>query len=129
MDEEFPGSRKVGELSKRPRSNTWVVFLPILCWFASIVILAVLRPGELEKPSTPWIVYWFAAGFGIPFIATGIAQWRSGYLWQNLVPGNRGEHRSRNPRRFLVSTLFQFVIGAILFLLVAFSGMRAPLAD
>ena len=48
------------------------------------------------------------------FFGTAAAQLRSGYLWQNLAPGNRGLHRSKAPRRFVMSTIGHTALGTII---------------
>ncbi len=61
------------------------------------------------------------SAFSLIFFAIGVAQLRSGYLWRNLSPGNRGAHRSKAPYRFMASTIFHF---ALALAIVAFALWR-----
>ena len=54
------------------------------------------------------------ASFSLIFLGTAIAQLRTGYLWRNLSPGNRGLHRSDAPIRFILSTVFDFFLAAVI---------------
>ncbi len=61
------------------------------------------------------------ASFGLVFLAIACAQLRSGYLWRNLAPGNRGPHRSEAPARFVASTVFHLLLAVSI---VAFAYWR-----
>ena len=89
------------------KSNTWVVVVPTILWF----VMGFVYLRLWQEAADHHFDYLLAAGLGIPFIAMAIAQLRSGYLWRNLTPGNRGEHRSGSPGKFLFATIVDFVIG------------------
>lgn len=91
----------------RLKSNTWVVFVPIVLWFAAAFAYVRYFQAGCEGQYDCLV----AAGLSIPFFATALAQLRSGYLWQNNAPGNRGAHRSTCPLKFIISTAIHGMIG------------------
>jgi len=54
------------------------------------------------------------ASFSLVFLGTAIAQLRTGFLWRNLSPGNRGLQRSDAPTRFILATVFHFLLAAVI---------------
>ncbi len=54
------------------------------------------------------------ASSSLVFLGVGIAQLRSGYLWRNVCPGNRGVHRSKAPFRFILSCTFDFILALVI---------------
>lgn len=90
-----------------PKSNTWVVLIPTAVWFVGG--WAYVRSLQIDLAGRYDLI--FAAGLSIPFLATAVAQVRSGFLWKNLACGNRGAHRSQAPLRFVLSTALHLVIG------------------
>ncbi|MBN8460592.1 MAG: hypothetical protein J0M04_22410 [Verrucomicrobia bacterium] len=106
-------------MKSAPKSNTWVVFTPTMLWFG----FAFAYTQWWQSPQNEHYDYLVASGLGIPFIATGVAQCRSRYLWQNLSPGNRGSHQSERPQKFVVSTVFNLILGlGIVFTFVILSA-------
>lgn len=92
-----------------PKSNTWMVAIPFVLCFLGGFLYARFLQGQTGGRYDSLV----AAGFlSVPFFAIALAQLRSGYLWCNLVPGNRGEHRSVRPGKFVVSTFAFLAIGA-----------------
>ncbi len=89
------------------KSNTWVVVLPTVLWF----VLGFAYVQFWQPQTNNRYDYLMAAGLGVPFIAMALAQLRSGYIWRNLAPGNRGEHKSDKPKRFLSSTILDLAVG------------------
>jgi hypothetical protein len=93
-----------------PKSNTWIVVVPITLWFVAwffyVQYIQEATHGRYDSL--------MASGISLPFFSTAIAQLRSGYLWKNLAPGNRGEHRDVSPKQFTLSTIGHVVIGTIL---------------
>lgn len=89
------------------RSNTWIVLIPTVAWFVGGWTYARYFQEAVEGRFDNL----FAAGLSIPFLATAIAQIRSGFLWKNLARGNRGAHRSHAPRRFLTATALHLIAG------------------
>lgn len=51
------------------------------------------------------------ASFSLPLFGISLLQWRSGYLWRTLSPGNRGLHRTEAPVVFWFSTAFKCLMG------------------
>lgn len=94
-------------LKTNPKSNTWMVLVPFVLWLVGSIAYISL----LQEESQGRYASLMAAGVSVPFFATAVAQLRSGYLWRNLAPGNRGAHRSESPKSFFFSTIFLFVIG------------------
>ncbi len=90
-----------------PKSNTWVLVLPTALWFG----LASAHTTLWQASTDNRYAHLTASGLGIPLIAVGISQVRSGYIWRNLAPGNRGEHRTESPRKFLFSTCLNLAFG------------------
>jgi hypothetical protein len=95
-------------LKPGPKSNTWIILIPVALWFIGACAY-ILRLQEEVQGRYDSLV---AAGLSIPFFATAVAQLRSGYLWRNLAAGNRGDHRSERPMKFILSTTAHFAIGA-----------------
>lgn len=62
--------------------------------------------------------------FAVPFAATALAQWRSGYLWANLCDGNRGAHHSEAPGKFFWSTAGHLLIAAVFMGLAVWRFLR-----
>ena len=95
-------------LNTNPKSNTWILLIPVALWFVGAFAYTRLLQEESHGRYDSLV----AAGLSIPFFATAVAQLRSGYIWRNLAAGNRGVHRSERPRKFIFSTTAHFVIGA-----------------
>ena len=96
--------------SSPKRSNTWIVFGS----FGLIMVAAWAYKTFLQPASGGRFDSLMGALFGLPFAATALAQWRSGYLWANLREGNRGAHCSEAPGKFLWSTAGHFLVAAVI---------------
>jgi hypothetical protein len=90
----------------KARSNTLIVFGAFALIFG--VFFWAAR-GQLESRLAESMVL---GSFSFPFLGTALSQLRSGYLWRNLSPGNRGLHRSESPARFALSTAGHFLMAA-----------------
>ena len=104
------------------KSNTLIVFPPVLTLFFSALILFGL--GRI-----PYAVFKFLilSAASCMFLGTAFAQIRSGYFWRNCVPGNRGKSKQELPKLFVLSNLFHLAIGATL-LLVGVVGIVTSLS-
>lgn len=88
------------------KSNTPIIFVPILIMFVMLVLLHT-QTSIIGNMKTML----FFIMFGYLFIGTAIAQKRSGYFWKNLRNGNRGKHKSESPKMFVVSNIFHTCLG------------------
>ena len=88
-----------------PRSNTVIV---ISGWVLAFVMFYEAFRIQHSQPRLASAVC--LSSFSPVFFAAGLAQLRSGYLWRNLAPGNRGLHRSAAPARFMASTVLYFAL-------------------
>lgn len=88
-----------------PRSNTIIGFGGFVLTFA---LCYVAYRIQFSQPRLAALIG--VASFSFVFMAVAFAQLRSGYLWRNLSPGNRGGHHSESPSRFILSTVFHFVL-------------------
>ncbi|RYD20355.1 MAG: hypothetical protein EOP88_15415 [Verrucomicrobiaceae bacterium] len=97
-------------MNSQPKSNTWMVVIP----FASCLLGGLLY-NRFVQDSTGGRYDELVAGLFLstPFFALAFAQMRSGYLWRNMVPGNRGEHSSVCPMAFAVSTFIFMLLGTL----------------
>jgi hypothetical protein len=101
------------------RSNTVIGFGGFVLTFALCYVAYRIQFSQPRFASLIGI-----ASFSLVFLATAFAQLRSGYLWRNLSPGNRGVHRSAAPSRFIASIIFHVVIALAI---VAFALWRYSL--
>ena len=53
-------------------------------------------------------------GFSMPFLITALFELRSGYIWRNLSPGNRGISRSASRTKFLGSVALNLLVALVI---------------
>lgn len=85
------------------------------------LIMVAARVERDESQRFQWRALFIASGF-VP-ISIAIAEWRSGYAWKNLTPGNRGVARADGPRQFWVSVIVHTALGCGL---IAFGFLATP---
>ena len=105
---------------KAPKSNTWVTVTPIALWF----IAGLIYVGHFQESTQGKYDYLLAAGISLFFLSTAAAQIRSGYLWQNGAPGNRGKHRTAAPKTFVFSTAFNILLGVAIVIFFCLQHIR-----
>lgn len=92
--------------SQAPRSNSAVGFGSASIAFACGLIAYRI---QFSRPQLASLIAF--SGFSLFFFGIAFAQIRSGYLWRNLSPGNRGKHRSEDPVGFVASTILHVCVG------------------
>jgi hypothetical protein len=106
-------------IQNNARSNTVIGFGGFVLTFAFCYLAYRIQFSQPRLASLIGI-----ASFSLVFLATAFAQLRSGYLWRNLSPGNRGLRRSEAPSRFIASTVFHLLLALAI---VAFALWRYSL--
>lgn len=80
--------------NSRPKSNTLIALPIILGLFVCAALAAGSGMTEANKTRV------FLVVLSSLFWAPGAAICVTGYRWKNLAPGNRGPHKSENPRAY-----------------------------
>jgi hypothetical protein len=92
--------------NEKTKSNTPIVFIPILIMFAVLAVLDIYT--NIPKNQSRALFFFM---FGYLFIGIPVAQIRSGYFWRNLKEGNRGKHKSESPVSFALSNIIYTILG------------------
>jgi adenosine deaminase len=87
-----------------PKSNT-IVFWPLAAAAFAIAIATVQSNAREETKTQICLI-----AFSTFFWASALAQLRSGYRWKNMTQGNRGAHKSEEPKRYLLSVSTSLLI-------------------
>ena len=94
------------------RSNTPIVFVPLVVLFVTALLLHVTHiiPANMHIVPITFMI-------GYMFVGTAIAQIRSEYFWANLAPGNRGKHKSENITMFIASNVLNIFAGVLIWII------------
>lgn len=100
----------------KPRSNLPGLLMGIVIAVALVIGAAFFDDGSQE-------LLWRSGLIGSAFVPLSIAlaELRSGYMWKNVAPGNRGFSRLESPSRFWISVIWHmlFALGLVTFTLIA----------
>jgi hypothetical protein len=90
------------------KSNTLILIVPLAVMLGLLILLYAFMEIPEGKVQS---IFWFM--FGYLFLGTALAQKRSGYLWKNLSPGNRGKSKSEAPKTFVLTNIVFTIVGLI----------------